>query len=49
MSSNTEHETPPMLQPWQTPTLECHGALEQLTRSTGSAGPGDGLFTDANS
>jgi len=35
--------------PWQTPTLENHGSLEQLTQSTGSGGPGDGLFTDANS
>jgi len=35
--------------PWQTPTLESHGSLEQLTKSVGNAGPGDGVFSDANS
>lgn len=35
--------------PWQTPTVERHGSLEQLTQSVGNAGPGDGAFTDANS
>lgn len=35
--------------PWQTPTLESHGSLEQLTKSVNNAGNGDSLFTDANS
>jgi len=35
--------------PWQTPTLESHGSLEQLTKSVNNAGNGDGSFSDANS
>jgi len=45
----TDSHLPAARLPWQTPTLESHGSLEQLTQSTGSGGPGDGLFTDANS
>ena len=34
---------------WQTPTLESHGSLEQMTKSVNNAGNGDGVFSDANS
>ena len=35
--------------PWQTPTLERHGSLEQLTKEVDALGPGDGLFSDGPS
>ena len=34
---------------WQTPTVERHGSLEQLTKAIDAVGPGDGLFTDGPS
>ena len=36
-------------QPWQSPTVERHGSLEQLTKAIDAVGPGDGLFTDGPS
>ena len=36
-------------QPWQTPTVERHGSLEQLTKAIMGAGPTDGLFADGPS
>ena len=35
--------------PWQTPTVESHGSLAQMTKSVNNAGNGDGLYSDANS
>ena len=34
---------------WQTPTVERHGSLEQLTKAIDAVGPGDGMFTDGPS
>jgi len=47
-----ENQTKPELQvrqPWQTPTVERHGSLEQLTKAIDAVGPGDGLFADGPS
>jgi|CXWL01.1.fsa_nt_gi hypothetical protein len=35
--------------PWQTPTVERHGSLEQLTKAIMGGGPNDGLFSDGPS
>lgn len=34
---------------WQTPTVESHGSLAQMTKSVNNNGNGDGLYSDANS
>lgn len=47
-----EQEPKPEVQtrlPWQTPTVERHGSLEQLTKAAAATGPGDGLFSDGPS